>query len=610
MAPNPGGRCFFEKNLAALSAKDPELCARLSKAHSAPAHSAPAHSAPAHSAPAHSAPAHSAPAHSAPARSGTGRYTFTVSRTGAPVPAIADGSGAYRALHSAVDPEKEARRLADVLYEGRKEPCFTVFLGLGGGYAPEAALGAGTASRALVIDFDINGVAGLLCSREYTALGDPRLTLLVDPDADIIRGTVLGLYNPCLCGGVATLPLRARVGLDAEKFDMAAEAVRTAIEKVSADYSVQAHFGIRWFSNIIRNLAFARPPNADPPRIDPALTAAVCAAGPSLDAQIPLIQKRRDSLFVIAADTALPALLSGGVKPDAVASIDCQHISYYHFISTGRTDIPLFLDIASPPLLSGFSSSPFFFAGGHPLAAYLRLKRMPLPVLDTSGGNVAYACLSLAEKLGAKRVTVYGADFSYPLGRPYARGTYFYPLFERRQNRLAPLEARVSSFLYRTPFLPLENGKIKGGVTPCYETGTLRSYRKSFEEKASAMEAGVVAEKGMGIPLEIRRKTGGSPSPAGRTDNFAYGGAITDAKDFLNGYKKDITALPAFGRAVTGDEYMARLNPDEKRVFTTLLPLIAALKKRRPDTAMRDLVEAAKAYCAREITEITNNDFA
>jgi hypothetical protein len=88
---------------------------------------------------------------------------------------------------------------------------------------------------------------------------------------------------------------------------------------------------------------------------------------------------------------------------------------------------------------------------------------------------------------------VYGADFSYPLGMPYARGTYFYPLFERRQNRLSPLEAGVSSFLYRVPFLQPENGESRAAVSPCYETPALRFYRKSFEKKASAMEAQIAA---------------------------------------------------------------------------------------------------------------------
>jgi len=551
----------FEKNLQMLSAKDPELCSRLSAA-----------------------------------RFSSGRYTFIESRTGRVVPAFVDGAGSVHALHSAVDPEKEAQRLAASLNEGWPEPGFVVFLGLGAAYAAEAALNAGKASHILVIDFDINGIAELLGSREYTALGDPRFTLLADPDDKLIQKTILELYNPCLCGGIRTLPLRARVDRDKEKFAMAGGAVQRAIEKISADYSVQAHFGMRWFSNIIRNIGIARPVSKNAPQISGAVgNVAICAAGPSLDGQIPLLRDRRESLFVIATDTSLPALLAGGVKPDAIVSIDCQHISYWHFMGSDSdcADIPLFLDIASPPLLSGFSSSPIFFAGGHPLAAYLSQKWMPLPVIDTSGGNVTYACLSLAERLGAKRITVYGADFSYPLGKPYARGTYFYPLFERQQNRLSPLEARVSSFLYRSPFLPPEYGGNRGNVFPCYETSALRFYRKSFEAKASSMEAEVIAESGLGMPLEIRKKTS-KPISGGQIMNFAPNKAMMDSKEFLDQYKKDIKALPVFGRGMN-------LSPNERQVFTTLLPLIAAMKHRHPELATPDLIEAVKIFCCKKI---------
>jgi len=577
----------FEKNLQLLSAKDPELCARFSAAQTAP-----------------------------------GRYTFIESRTGRVVPAIIDGAGQAHALHSTVDPEREAQRLAASLNEGWAEPGFVVFLGLGAAYAAAAALSSGNASHILVIDFDINGIAELFSSFFYDVLGDPRFTLLVDPDSGLIQKTILDLYTPCLCGGIRALPLRARVEQDKEKFAMVGEAVQRAIEKVSADYSVQAHFGMRWFSNIIRNIGIAQSQKLNAPQISNAdiSDAAICAAGPSLNAQIPLLLERRKSLFVIAADTSLPALLAGGVKPDAVVSIDCQHISYYHFIGTCCADIPLFLDIASPPLLSGFSHSPFFFAGGHPLAAYINQKWMPLPHLDTSGGNVTYACLSLAEKLGARRITVYGADFSYPLGNAYARGTYFYPLFERKQNRLSPLEACLSSFLYRSPFLPPENEVTRSVVSPCYETSSLRFYRKSFEEKASAMEAEVIAESSRGIPLEIRKDASRKPCPRERASEaqrkeekrrnsnkpFALGGridftpnkALMDSREFLDQYKEDIKALPVFGRNMN-------LNSGEERqVFTTLLPLLAAIKRRRPELATPDLVEAAKIYCCREIEHV------
>jgi hypothetical protein len=561
---NQDRRCFFEKNLHALSMKDPDLCSRLSAA-----------------------------------QFSSGRYTFIESRTGRVVPALVDSNGQSHTLHSMVDPEKEAQRLAAILNEGWSEPGFVVFLGLGAAYAAEAALSAGKASHILVIEFDINGIAELLGSREYTVLGDPRFTLLADPNDSLIQKTILGLYNPALCGGIRALPLRGRVEQDKEKFAMAGEAVQRAIEKVSADYSVQAHFGMRWFSNIIRNLGIAQSNNPGAPQISALLAAAasvaICAAGPSLDAQIPLLRSRRKSLFIIATDTSLPALLSGGVKPDAIVSIDCQHISYWHFIGNDSecADIPLFLDIASPPLLSGFSSRLFFFAGGHPLAAYLCQKWMPLLPLDTSGGNVTYACLSLAQQLGAKRITIYGADFSYPLGKPYARGTYFYPLFERQQNRLSPLEARVSSFLYRSPFLPPENEEPRSKV---YETSALRFYRKSFETKACAMEAEVIAESGLGIPLDLRKT---KPFSTGQTADFAPEKPLMDAREFLDRYAKDIKSLPAFGHNMN-------LNTNERQVFTTLLPLIAALKRRHSELATPDLVEAAKTHCANEIEMLRN----
>jgi len=568
---NQDKRYFFEKNLHVLSMKDPALCSRLSAAQTT-----------------------------------LGRYTFIESRTGRVVPALVDSCGGTHALHSTIDPEKEAQRLAAILNEGWAEPGFVVFLGLGAAYAAEAALSAVTASHILVIDFDINGIAELFCSREYAALGDPRFTLLADPDDKLIQKTILDLYNPALCGGIRALPLRARVEQDKENFTMAGEAVQRTIEKVSADYSVQAHFGMRWFSNIIRNLGIAQSMNPGAPQISTPLAAAtaaataadaaICAAGPSLNVQIPLLRERRQSLFIIATDTSLPALLAGGVKPDAIVSIDCQHISYCHFIGTDCADIPLFLDIASPPLLSGFSSRLFFFAGGHPLAAYLCQKWKPLPLLDTSGGNVTYACLSLAGQLGAKRITVYGADFSYPLGKPYARGTYFYPLFERKQNRLSPLEAHVSSFLYRGAFLPPENEGSRSSVSPCYETTALRFYRKSFEAKASAMEAEVSVEIGLGIPLELRKT---KPFISHAID-FASGKPLMDSREFLDQYKKDIKALPVFGHNMN-------LNSDEERqVFTTLLPLIAALKRRHPELSTPDLVEVAKAHCAKEIEKLRN----
>ncbi|MDR1251155.1 MAG: DUF115 domain-containing protein [Treponema sp.] len=556
-------RFYFERNLLALSIHDPALCSRLSGAETT-----------------------------------LGRYRFPEARTGDIVPALVDLSGEAHPLHSMVDPKREGERLVSTLNgEG-----FLIFLGLGGGYAAKAALARADVSRALTIEYDINGAAELLCSREYIGLfGDSRFTLLVDPPPEAIAAFILAHYRPALAGGIKTFPLRTRTERDIPRFTAAAEAVQQAIEKVSSDYSVQAHFGGRWFSNIIHNLKAAETQNRSAP---PIREAAICAAGPSLDEQLPLLAERRSGPesanrrpFIISADTALPALLKSGLAPDAVVTIDCQHISYYHFIGAFPGDIPLFLDIASPPLLAGLSRSPFFFSGGHPLAAYISRNWRPFPQIDTSGGNVTHACLSLAENLGAERITVYGADFSYSQGRIYARGTYIYPFFERKQTRLAPLEACRSAFLYRAPFLAPE----EGGQSGRYETAALRFYRLAFEEKAAAMAAEIIPTPGIGVPILIARRPG--PREQSRTLKlFASGAAITSSAAFLNRYRAAIAALPLPG-AETG-RYLEKLDNDERQVLTTLLPQTAAVKRRRPDFGLEELIKEVKDQSVNRIDRV------
>ena len=520
------------------------------------------------------------------------RYCFSESRSKEIVPALCAGFGNANPLHSMVDPKKEGERLADSLKDEEGSPGgFVIFLGLGGAYAPQAALTNSNINHVIVIDFDINGIAELFCSKNYTKiLEDPRFSLLVDPDPEEVKSFILQQYKPAICGGIRAIPLRARIRQDAHFFDAAKEAIKQAIEKVSGDYSVQAHFGIRWFSNIIRNLKAVQTQNTG---LAPIKEAAICAAGPSLDTQIPLLkQEKHKKTFIISCDTALPALLQKDIEPDAVVSIDCQHISYYHFKGLASHKIPLFLDISSPPLLPRLSASPFFFCGGHPFALYLCQYWRPLPQIDTSGGNVTYASLSLAQNLGAQRITLYGCDFSYPGGRTYAKGTYLERYFAERQSRFAPLEAQHSSFLYRSPFLPREENKSY------YETASLRFYRKGLEEKAHKMGAEIIAAKGLGAPLNLP-KGKQCRFESEKIAPFKAGYAKTGYKEFLEQYRKDIAALP-LPQAYGDGSYWQHLDGKNQLILATILPLTAAIKY-RSKLETRNLIEEVKYRCLKEL---------
>jgi hypothetical protein len=488
-----------------------------------------------------------------------------------------------------VDPVREGHRLISTVQEAG----FLVFFGLGGGFAMSAALERDDIQYILVIDYDIQSIAELLASKSYLALWrDPRLHILVDPTGKQLEGYILKHYQPILYRGIQVIPLRVRVDGDPEQFSAAGEGITAAIQGISGDYSVQVHFGARWFSNTLRNLLRMQPEPDPLPVFD---RAAICAAGPSLDLQLPRLVKKRRDCFLIATDTSLPSVLYANLVPDAVVSIDAQHISYYHFMQGLPDHIPLYLDLASPPVLASQTGHPRFFSGGHPLTRYVAQQWRPMPLVDTSGGNVTYAAVSLADCLGAEQVELYGADFAYPLGRSYARGTYMYAYFDARQTRLASLETLWSAFLYRSPELKWIQ---RGDASWYYETPTLSRYRRLLEEKTAFLRSQVIPVEGMGAPLRIRTR---QTVPLRSRLERPFSASIP-ARDFLATYRQKVSGLPPV--AGTVQAYLQGLSEEQGHILTTLLPLAATIQHRKPFLNTGELLAVLREWTLKKIDAI------
>jgi hypothetical protein len=526
-----------------------------------------------------------------------------------------------------MDPRREGERLVSTLHDED----FLIFLGMGGAYHIEAALKRPETAQVIVVESGLRGLAELLGLRDLGALlGDPRMQILADPPPGALEDLIPRRYLPALSGAIRVLPLRPRVEVAAGIFEAAAAEIRAALDHISSDYSVQAHFGSRMFRNILRNTLKAGEGTGEKalPRIS---RAAICAAGPSLDQELPRLAKSRGrgETFLIATDTSLPALLSAALEPEAVVSIDCQHISYRHFIPPPRSGapertlplrIPLFLDLASPPLLSFLTERPVFFSGGHPLADYISSRWRPFPAIDSSGGNVTYAAVSLAESLGAGEIELYGADFSYPQGRTYARGTYIFPYFEIRQHRLCPLEALFSNFLYRSPLekkAPPQTTEARHSNETWrstetrrsneaqnsieawyYETETLVRYREALEAKGERMGALLLPAGGTPFRVNSRPRAGirpprmiSPPVPA------------RSAGDFLAGYREKIRSLPPV-KSRSAADYPAGLGDEERQILATLLPLAAALRRNEPRLTGAAIVEETKNYSIAAINRV------
>ncbi len=518
------------------------------------------------------------------------RLRVEMSKSGLPVPVINQGERKI-ALHSLFDPLHEAERLEEALPPSG----YLVALGLGGGYGIRAYLNSSATTGILIVEYSAGLLRALLNQIDLSEIFlDGRVSILLDPSEEQLEASLFSLYVPPLAGDLRSLPLRARVDLDPPPFARAAETIRTVLQRISDDYSVQAFFGKLWFRNAVRNLRIAERPSSPLP---PARRAVVTAAGPSLEEELPEVARaQKNGAFLIATDTTLPALLDSGLRPDAVISIDCQTISYYHFLKGLPAGIPLLIDLASPNRLARLTDSVRFFSSGHPFCAYVSTHFRRFPALDTSGGNVTHAALSLAEALGAESCLVAGADFSYPEGKSYARGTYIYDYFDRCSSRLEPMESLFTGFVWKNPSVSAEEDRDGAGHPYIrYVTKPLMSYREHFERFAAscAMEIEPLRGKGVIIKVPPKAKTASTHKAAAErvhlSSMFAAGPAAESAESFLKRYAAALAALPEPRDPAA--VYLKSLSLEERDLWTTLLPTASAFQRiqnlKRADAAGR-----------------------
>jgi hypothetical protein len=541
---------IFRRNLSCLEEIDPSLAVRIAQAKPSP------------------------------------RIGFTLSKTGKPV-ALALREGEKRSLHSLFDPEKEGQRMAD----SQPGEGFFLFFGLGCAYHIFPCLRKPALSRLVIIETDLGFLKAVFGEVDFTRLlKDSRVSLLANPARAELEHFLFEEYLPALAGDLRTVFLRPRFEDEKVFFEDRLEVVKNCIEDISGDFSVQSRFGKRWFLNSLRNLSFAEESRPLPSLCAAQKLVAVTAAGPSLEDAIPAIKAHGKEAFLIATDTSLPPLLARGIEPGLVISLDCQHISYNHFLCGLPEKIPLVLDLASPPVLAGLTKNVSFFTSGHPFSRYVNSFWRAFPVCDTSGGNVTHAAASLAVSLGARQILLYGADFSYPDGKTYAREAYVYPHFRSRETRLQSIESFFTHFLFRAETHALwKDQRVK------YTSPSLSGYRRRLEQSFSGFTAKPLvpgAFWGEVITLEgslHQERT----SPPVRTS--------VSSRQFLETYRQNLLALQP--PASPASLFFQKLPQPEKILWTTLLPVCAAFFKasREENLSAAQLMENSRQWAVEAV---------
>ena len=394
-----------------------------------------------------------------------------LSKTGIEVPVFTSG----KTVESRYDPERESARQLDQI---KPDSHFIIVLGIAGGSLINAIFVNRPDTFILAVETnqaDIEFLKKLPVVNKLS--GQKRIEFCT---IENLENKIIELYVPSFYGNLQIIEQRGWTLENQDYIPQINSSINKAVGIVSADYSVQSHFGKLWQHNILSNITHIN--NAcDIQKLPVEKTALIVAAGPSLDKTIQTIKSKLDSFYIIATDTALSILTSYNIIPQCVISIDGQNISKTHFIHSNTFDFSntlfLFDLCANSSAVNTVLNSQgklCFFTSGHPLCEYInRHFSLNLPALFSGSGTVTISAVDFAVKADFKNIQVAGADFSYSNGKPYAKGTYLDRLYNQKSNKLYSIQKQFSALEYRTQLIADNNS---------YTTQILQAYKYSFEQ--------------------------------------------------------------------------------------------------------------------------------
>lgn len=147
----------------------------------------------------------------------------------------------------------------------------------------------------------------------------------------------------------------------------------------------------------------------------------VIGTGPTLEShfeRLAALQQHADRARLICVDTAYRPLRERGIVPDLVVTID-QRIGFRHLPFEQSDGIPLvYLPMSDPEVLRAWKGKRYGGYSASPVYAQLR-EQYPRGLLHV-GGSVIHPAVDLAVKMGATRITLFGADFAFPMNKTHA----------------------------------------------------------------------------------------------------------------------------------------------------------------------------------------------
>ena len=409
---------------------------------------------------------------------------FEEARNGTTIPVFLSG----RTMESRYNPQRDAENLlGSITNEGTFN--FYVVLGIGSGLFIKLLSEKNPQAVILALELYDEDIDFLLQNDYVKTLS--KKDNIIFTSLSNLETNLTQNYLPAKYGNLKIIEQRAWVNENAEHIESINSILKKTLGIISADYSVQAHFGKIWNSNIMNNAflaeKFCRQNNFSFTKDIINKTAVIVAAGPSLDKSISILKNQSEvnPYFVISTDTASQTLIQNQIIPQVIISIDGQSVSYNHFIkkTEGCKESLYLFDLcanssaAKNLLQKGYKVD--FFCSGHPLSTAINsVNHNYFPTLFSGAGTVTITALDLAIQSGFKDIFILGADFSYINGKAYAAGTYLDTLYNQKASKLKQTEEVFSKLMYRTELKELSSNIKTTQILEAYKT-SMEKYLES-----------------------------------------------------------------------------------------------------------------------------------
>lgn len=311
-------------------------------------------------------------------------------------------------LHSKVDPMWEAKKMAETIFDPKKDS-YSI-LGCGLGYLAYQLYKITEGS--VVINVFEKDSRMVEYARSYGVLGwipEDRVNIVVDSD-------ILSFLRSAEDDNVGFYIFPQE--LKTEKDDM-----RAILEEVCVQYNTAKRFEKE------RSINFWRNVKSDSKLISEFDTSKfnkdyiVIAAGPSLDDNMEFLRENKGKKTLIAVGTVFKKLIENDIIPDMVVVLDPQARTYKQIEGIEEQKVPLLIGMSAYWKFAAAYKGDRYLIPTVDMEEIIEFAKERNLNLWSCGGTVTALATEIANRFGAENIYLVGVDLAYPNGVTHATGT-------------------------------------------------------------------------------------------------------------------------------------------------------------------------------------------